>query len=420
MAESSSTYIILLVINALLYLICFYLIAKRRRYTCITVRSPVLLMFNIIGGFFTTTIILIGLQVKNNENFSYYVPSAFFIFQSLMMLSFLLRCHRVITCCKISDDEQNNLEKFAENKLLYLEKFYMRILVISMFVILIAVVVVDIIAKYTFTINLLISKKNFIVSQANIWLVANFLEQFAMITYGYLMLVNEVKHKIKFELFGILICWFIYSNAMTFFDYYDFILEKSITTSNDTTIILSITLAAFYVSLFLNGFFPIILSFSYKTSVAYHFEPKLTSNLYLFLANEHCYGTFNDFLRDSNQKNDVFYLKLYTSIMKYKLMYIAHEPEGEIVDEGRKINEGYFSSSKTYEEGFMKIVQNISQSNAIKNDTFDEALKYSYDYLSNKFIDFKRTPDYKVLIDKLSLNSYIQCKMNNVGLVNKF
>ena len=420
MAESSSTYIILLVINTLLYLICFYLIAKRRRYTCITVRSPVLLMFNIIGGFFTTTIILIGLQVKNNENFSYYVPSAFFIFQSLMMLSFLLRCHRVITCCKISDDEQNNLKKFAENKLLYQEKFYMRILVISMFVILIAVVVVDIIAKYTFTINLLISKKNFIVSQANIWLVANFLEQFAMITYGYLMLVNEVKHKIKFELFGILICWFIYSNAMTFFDYYDFILEKSITTSNDTTIILSITLAAFYVSLFLNGFFPIILSFSYKTSVAYHFEPKLTSNLYLFLANEHCYGTFNDFLRDSNQKNDVFYLKLYTSIMKYKLMYIAHEPEGEIVDEGRKINEGYFSSSKTYEEGFMKIVQNISQSNAIKNDTFDEALKYSYDYLSNKFIDFKRTPDYKVLIEKLSLNSYIQCKMNNVGLVNKF
>ena len=419
MAESSSTYIILLVINTLLYLICFYLIAKRRRYTCITVRSTVLLMFNIIGGFFTTTIILIGLQVKNNENFSYYVPSAFFIFQSLMMLSFLLRCHRVITCCKISDDEQNNLKKFAENKLLYQEKFYMRILVISMFVILIAVVVVDIIAKYTFTINLLISE-NFIVSQANIWLVANFLEQFAMITYGYLMLVNEVKHKIKFELFGILICWFIYSNAMTFFDYYDFILEKSITTSNDTTIILSITLAAFYVSLFLNGFFPIILSFSYKTSVAYHFEPKLTSNLYLFLANEHCYGTFNDFLRDSNQKNDVFYLKLYTSIMKYKLMYIAHEPEGEIVDEGRKINEGYFSSSKTYEEGFMKIVQNISQSNAIKNDTFDEALKYSYDYLSNKFKDFKRTPDYKVLIDKLSLNSYIQCKMNNVGLVNKF
>ena len=208
---------------------------------------------------------------------------------------------------------------------------------------------------------------------------------------------------------------------MTFFDYYDFILKKSITTSNDTTIILSITLAAFYVSLFLNGFFPIILSFSYKTSVAYHFEPKLTSNLYLFLANEHCYGTFNDFLRDSNQKDDVFYLKLYTSIMKYKLMYIAHEPEGEIVDEGKKINDTYFKEPiSSYDEPFMKIAQDISQSSAIKNETFDPALKYAYDYLSNKFLDFKRLPDFKVLIDKLSLNSYIQCKMNNVGLVNKF
>ena len=235
------------------------------------------------------------------------------------------------------------------------------------------------------------------------------------------MLVNEVKHKIKFELFGILICWFIYSNAMTFFDYYVYIKDKTITSNNDEIIILSITLAAFYISLFFNGYFPIILFFSYKTSVGYHFEPKLTTNLYLFLANEHCYGAFNDFLKYSQQKNDVFYLKLYTSIMKYKLMYIAHEPEGEIVDEGKKINDTYFKETiSSYDEPFMKIVQDISQSSAIKNETFDPALKYAYDYLSNKFLDFKRLPDFKVLINKLSLNSYIQCKMNNVGLVNKF
>ena len=419
MEESSPKYIILLVINSLLYLICLGLIAKRKRYTCITVRSFVLLLCNIIGGFFTTTIILSTFLLKGSDTLVYYIPSAFFIFQSLMMVSFLLRCHRIITCCKISEDEQKNIQKFAENKLMYQEKFYMRILVGSMFIILIVVVIVDIAMKYTFTINFLI--KNYVTSQANIWLILNFLEQFAMITYGYLMLVNEVKYKIKFELFGILICWFIYSNAMTFFDYYYYIQNKTITTNNDITIILSITLAAFYISLFLNGFFPVILSYSYKTSVAYHFDPKLTSNLYLFLANEHCYGAFNDFLKYSQQKSDAFYLKLYTSIMKYKLMYIAHEPEGEIVDEGKKINDAYFKENITsYDEPFMKIAQEISQSSAIKNETFDPALKYAYDYLSNKFLDFKKVPDFKVLIDKLSLNSYIQCKMNNVGLVNKF
>ena len=417
--EESSIYIILLVINTFLYCICFYLIYKKRRYTCITVRSPALLFFNNIGGFITTTIILLTLLLERNDSFAY-IPAAFFIFQSLMMVSFLLRCHRIITCCKISEDEQNNLKKFADNKLMYQEKFYMRILVASMFIILIVVVVVDIIMKHTFTINFLIKTK-YITSQANIWLILNFLEQLAMITYGYLMLVNEVKHKIKFELFGILICWFIYSNAMTFFDYYVYIKDKTITSNNDEIIILSITLAAFYISLFFNGYFPIILFFSYKTSVGYHFEPKLTTNLYLFLANEHCYGAFNDFLKYSQQKNDVFYLKLYTSIMKYKLMYIAHEPEGEIVDEGKKINDTYFKETiSSYDEPFMKIVQDISQSSAIKNETFDPALKYAYDYLSNKFLDFKRLPDFKVLINKLSLNSYIQCKMNNVGLVNKF
>ena len=417
--EESSIYIILLVINTFLYCICFYLIYKKRRYTCITVRSPALLFFNNIGGFITTTIILLTLLLERNDSFAY-IPAAFFISQSLMMVSFLLRCHRIITCCKISEDEQNNLKKFADNKLMYQEKFYMRILVASMFIILIVVVVVDIIMKHTFTINFLIKTK-YITSQANIWLILNFLEQLAMITYGYLMLVNEVKHKIKFELFGILICWFIYSNAMTFFDYYVYIKDKTITSNNDEIIILSITLAAFYISLFFNGYFPIILFFSYKTSVGYHFEPKLTTNLYLFLANEHCYGAFNDFLKYSQQKNDVFYLKLYTSIMKYKLMYIAHEPEGEIVDEGKKINDTYFKETiSSYDEPFMKIVQDISQSSAIKNETFDPALKYAYDYLSNKFLDFKRLPDFKVLINKLSLNSYIQCKMNNVGLVNKF
>ena len=417
--EESSTYIILLVINTFLYCICFYLIYKKRRYTCITVRSPALLFFNNIGGFITTTIILLTLLLERNDSFAY-IPAAFFISQSLMMVSFLLRCHRIITCCKISEDEQNNLKKFADNKLMYQEKFYMRILVASMFLILIVVVVVDIIMKHTFTINFLIKTK-YITSQANIWLILNFLEQLAMITYGYLMLVNEVKHKIKFELFGILICWFIYSNAMTFFDYYVYIKDKTITSNNDEIIILSITLAAFYISLFFNGYFPIILFFSYKTSVGYHFEPKLTTNLYLFLANEHCYGAFNDFLKYSQQKNDVFYLKLYTSIMKYKLMYIAHEPEGEIVDEGKKINDTYFKETiSSYDEPFMKIAQDISQSSAIKNETFDPALKYAYDYLSNKFLDFKRLPDFKVLINKLSLNSYIQRKMNNVGLVNKF
>ena len=417
--EESSTYIILLVINTFLYCICFYLIYKKRRYTCITVRSPALLFFNNIGGFITTTIILLTLLLERNDSFAY-IPAAFFISQSLMMVSFLLRCHRIITCCKISEDEQNNLKKFADNKLMYQEKFYMRILVASMFIILIVVVVVDIIMKHTFTINFLIKTK-YMTSQTNIWLILNFLEQLTMITYGYLMLVNEVKHKIKFELFGILICWFIYSNAMTFFDYYVYIKDKTITSNNDEIIILSITLAAFYISLFFNGYFPIILFFSYKTSVGYHFEPKLTTNLYLFLANEHCYGAFNDFLKYSQQKNDVFYLKLYTSIMKYKLMYIAHEPEGEIVDEGKKINDTYFKETiSSYDEPFMKIAQDISQSSAIKNETFDPALKYAYDYLSNKFLDFKRLPDFKVLINKLSLNSYIQCKMNNVGLVNKF
>ena len=425
MEESTSSnpwYIILLVINTLLYLICFFMILKRRKYSCISIRSPFLLLCNNIGGFMMTTVMIVN-QIIATKN-KYYIPSIFFIFQTMMMISFFLRCHRIVVCCQIKTDERSDKQQFYNKRYLFQEKYYIKIMLVALALIIIVFVIVDVVYKYPFTINFLIfslNDENFSKSQANVWIILNFIEQIIMITYGYFMRQNEVKQKIQFELLTFFICWFLFGNLYTLFDYL-FLLNKI----ENWGVQFGLGLAFLYLCLFLNGYFPVILSFCYHTSISYHFSPQLMNNLYLFLSNEDCYGAFSDYLKSTKIQNDVFYLRLYTHIMKFKLEFISVEDEQIIVDEAREIMNTYFNNQDYGDQEFAevasKIKSNITNLNVqkVESEIFDEALKYSYMYLGKKFVQFKKTQDYQNLTDKLTLQSYIQCKMCNTGLINKF
>ena len=115
------------------------------------------------------------------------------------------------------------------------------------------------------------------IAKSTIWLILNFIEQIVMVTYVYLMRINEVKQKIQFELFTFLVSWFVYSNVMAFFDY-RVLTHKPIT--NSDIIQLAFSMFILYICLFLNGYFPVILSYCYHTSISYHFSPQLMNNLY--------------------------------------------------------------------------------------------------------------------------------------------
>ena len=53
-------------------------------------------------------------------------------------------------------------------------------------------------------------------------------------------------------------------------------------------------------------------------------------------------------------------------------------------------------------------------------EMYDDALSYSYEYLNNMFRVYTKSEEFQILIDNLNLYSYIQCKMCNTGLINKF
>lgn len=418
---------ILFGINLVFFGVCFFFILNRKRYSCLSIRSPGLLIANNFCSFIMSTIVILNEilnkkkeneSIDSKEKWMIIINSFFLLFQVILIISFILRCHRIVVCCEINSDEREDREKFYRKRYLFQQPFYMKILMIVSSVILIIFVIVDLILYYYKSCTLLLpffikDKQNEDCSNLNsmVWMVLSFCELIILITYAYFMTVNEVKQKIRLEIYLFTLTWAIYSNIILF------------KTIGGETYGPYITLLTLYICTFLNGFIPCILSYFYHTSIGYYFNPKLMSNLYLFLSNEDCYGAFAKYIEE--REDGVFYLKLYTHIMEYKLSMFCEESQVDVNQERQNIINNYFTNNQKAAEllgeEIIESVQNGNHSSDIKKeDIFDEALKKCYTKLGEFFENFKREKEYQTLADHLAVTSYIQCKMCNTGLINKF
>lgn len=288
------------------------------------------------------------------------------------------------------------------------------------------------------------------------WILLNFIEHIILITYSYFLSVNPIKQLIKLELntfFGI---WIIYPNFLRFNQFFiqnnnsDFI-EKSHWTSYACVFFL-------YLCLIINGYVPIITSYIEEKKLNYHFIPKLANNLYLFLSNEICFKNFYEFILNSENENlenfsinsrsplendnltinnisdkGLFFLGLYTDIIKYKLSFSLEPDDDKVIENARKVYD-YFSNADTennrknkLEKYFEVDIINKTKShclilnqNKFDYDMFDDALAVTFKNLNEIFFIYKKSEDFQILIDNLTLNSYIHCKMYNTGLINKY
>ena len=132
-------HILLLTFNTLIFLFSLILIIKRRNHPAISVRSPVLLFLNNFGGFLMTNIFLIyemledfyqkdEIQIQNFEIFCKVLPNNYLICRFLMIFSCILRCQRILACCKINTDERTEVESFYKNRYKFKERYYIKIL----------------------------------------------------------------------------------------------------------------------------------------------------------------------------------------------------------------------------------------------------------------------------------------------------
>ena len=357
----------------------------------------------------------------------------------MMILSMILRYERILICCDIESLKREEMEfnksKYKEKRYLYHEKFYVRILLIAFFLFFISMIIIKVVKIkgveffYTFNYIYYFKEDNFPLFKSQLfgWVIWNFIEQFVMLTFIFRISIKSIKEKIKTELLLFFILWYIYSIVCTFINYIT--KKKKVKEEEEemNVVVIIISLGIHYICLFINGYFPLFLSFHYKTTISYHFSPKLMNNLYLFLTNEECYDAFNDYLEKTGSNKSLFYLQLYTHIMKYKLSFVLNISKDIGLNDANEIYNTYFKENSQYENqidsNVLKKVRNdckILDNNAFTSELFDDALQFTFNELNKKYVVFHNTEEFNRLYKKIKLESYIQCKMCNTGLINKY
>lgn len=420
----SVLYLILLIFTILIFGLCCVVIIKRKNYTSIAIRSPTLLLFNILGCFFSSLIIIIYKMADGeNKDSIKYLTGFYYLFHFLMIMSFFLRLHRIIKCCQINPDEKISVKQKYSSRKFVQEKYLFKILLIWLGIFLIVLIIVGLIFKNPFTFIFIDNDYNkYGKAKLIIWIILNFLEQIILMTYAYNIFVHIVKQKLRFELMAYIIILIIYSNIVTFADYKR--LNEEENKYNELAIIL--TIIANFLFLLLNAIIPIGLSYTYRTSTGYYLTPQLLNNLYLFLSNESCFNSFKNYLKIKKNANGLLFLNIYTDIMNYKLGFILKVESNEGFREAREIFNKYFSPIKYEGQIDGNILANIRKScqsleqNVFTSELFDEGLKYVFNELKKIFVNYKRSMEYTELKNDVYLNSSIECKMYTMGLANKF
>ena len=416
MAEDNIVWIIIIIVNVIIYGLCGFLIIKKKSLTAISIRSPTLILGSILSNLIMSLTLILPKLVNSS-----FISIFYYIFRLMMTISFFLRFERILACFRYNKDKFNtneNMEKFANKRYLLQEKFYVKIFIgaflgIFLIILILQLLKVRCFELFSFSYG---QPMSYYKSQMYIWIILNFIENAAFMTYIFRLYGKRLRFILKKELYLLFGILFIYSNFVTLYN----IFKKY----NDEIFTL-VSLSTLYILLLLNGFLPVFASFWYKNILNYQITPKLMNNLYLFLTNKKCYRKFYNYLMKAGD-NSIYMLKLYTHIMKYKLDLAIKKNKEQGLREAKDIYYKYFEN-----EGYLLYVtqdiiikiQNkceILRNNNYKEDLFDDGLEYAYNQLTVKFGEFIKSEDFKELNDDIELDSIVQCKMQNTGLINKF
>ena len=249
--------LILLIINFLLYGMCCFIIMRRKNFTCISIRSPRLLILNILGNFFMSVIIIVTEYLENDGkkicSYFYYVT------HFLIIIPFCLRFRRIIKCCEININERLELQELYNNKYKFEENYNIKIMLIIFAILTGIMLLVNVLATKKEAITAIFlympPDENPLLAEVNsyFWLAFNFIEHIIFLSFAYHICVNQLKQKLRFEIISCFVIWFIYSNLMSIFE------MASSNINNNVYIFISI--AVCYLFLIINAILPIAISY---------------------------------------------------------------------------------------------------------------------------------------------------------------
>ena len=181
-------WLILLIFNIILYgAICFG-IMRKSTFTCISIRSPKLLILNNIGNLFMSLIIIISQFFDNGDKGQKIVSIFYYLTNFLLIIPFCLRFQRIVKCCQIQKDERADLQELYNKRYLYEENYYIKFTLILFAILTLILIIFDAVKKFDepFTANFLFCfDPDLILIKKYLWLAINFIEHIILLTYAY-------------------------------------------------------------------------------------------------------------------------------------------------------------------------------------------------------------------------------------------
>ena len=372
---------------------------------------------------------------NGNENLRY-ISTFYSLFQIGIFISLTMRYFRLFLSCRNPEDSQNVQYNLFETKYYHYEYFYVRLIAVSILLALIASLVNYFVGNKNvgmFIYEIEFNKNNDGIDGCfYFWIIFSFLQTATFTTFDLLISKTHLNPDVYIsqEISLVAFVNYIYSLSIGL----SFLIKHKVL-EKDNFIKGTITLIPLIYNLLIY-FIVIALPFLYgvfnSTVIIYDLPGELCESLYLFLTKEKCFDAFHNYLKTNNDiirnQNDrekgVFLLDLLICIFKFRLLVTNNESRTLIAEEINNIRINYLERGdlnnyldKNLVQETIDLCTRYVNSNTLRANIFDKVAAEAYQFLDNKFKNFKASELFNKLKNELTEETNIRCKLTNFGLI---
>lgn len=373
----------------------------------------------------------------NGNNNLRYISTFYSLFQIGIFISLTMRYFRLFLSCRNPEDSQNVQYNLFETKYYHYEYFYVRLIAVSILLALIASLVNYFVGNKNvgmFIYEIEFNKNNDGIEGCfYFWIIFSFLQTSTFTTFDLLISKTHLNPDVYIsqEISLVAFVNYIYSLSIGL----SFLIKHKVLEKDNNFIKGTITLIPLIYNLLIY-FIVIALPFLYgvfnSTVIIYDLPGELCESLYLFLTKEKCFDAFHNYLKTNNDiirnQNDrekgVFLLDLLICIFKFRLLVTNNESRTLIAEEINNIRINYLERGdlnnyldKNLVQETIDLCTRYVNSNTLRANIFDKVAAEAYQFLDNKFKNFKASELFNKLKNELTEETNIRCKLTNFGLI---
>ena len=373
---------------------------------------------------------------NGNDNLRY-ISTFYSLFQIGIFISLTMRYFRLFLSCRNPEDSQNVQYNLFETKYYHYEYFYVRLIAVSILLALIASLVNYFVGNKN--VGMFIYEIEFNKNKDGIdgcfyfWIIFSFLQTATFTTFDLLISKTHLNPDVYIsqEISLVAFVNYIYSLSIGL----SFLIQHKVLEKDNNFIKGTIKLIPLIYNLLIY-FIVIALPFLYgvfnSTVIIYDLPGELCESLYLFLTKEKCFDAFHNYLKTNNDiirnQNDrekgVFLLDLLICIFKFRLLVTNNESRTLIAEEINSIRINYLERGdlnnyldKNLVQETIDLCTRYVNSNTLRANIFDKVAAEAYQFLDNKFKNFKASELFNKLKNELTEETNIRCKLTNFGLI---